>query len=65
MCAKWVPIMRVLAKAVDSRSDAPAKGRITERNGHYARHIKKIIVKLCAGKPDAQFERGLMETGRR
>jgi hypothetical protein len=33
--------------------------------GRHARHIKKIIVKPCAGKPQARFERGLMETGRR
>ena len=29
----------------------------------HARHIKKIIVKPCAGKPHARFERGSMETG--
>jgi hypothetical protein len=49
----------------DNRSDDPVKGRIASGVGCHARHIKKIIVKLCAGKPHAQFERGLMETGRR
>jgi hypothetical protein len=27
-------------------------------------HVRKIIVKPCAGKPQARFERGFMETGR-
>ena len=49
----------------DNRSDAPVKGRIEGGGGRHARHITKIIVKLCAGKSHAQFERGLMETGRR
>ena len=49
----------------DNRSDAPVKGRIVGGEGRHARHIQKIIVKLCAGKPLAQFERGLMETGQR
>ncbi len=48
-----------------SQPDNLAKGPIPQEFGHHARHIKKIIVKLCAGKPHAQFERGLMETGRR
>ena len=48
----------------DNRSDAPVKGRIATGVGCHARHIKKIIVKPCAGKPQARFERGLMETGR-
>ena len=48
-----------------NRSDAPVKGRIAMGIGRHARHIKKIIVKPCAGKPQARFERGLMETGRR
>ena len=39
----------------DNRSDAPVKGRIVRGKGRHARHIKKIIVKLCAGKPHAQF----------
>src|SRR5450759_341582 len=39
--------------------------RIEHGNGRRARHIKKIVVKPCAGKPQARFERGLMETGRR
>ena len=49
----------------DNRSDAPVKGRIVPGIRPDARHIKKIIVKPCAGKPQARFERGLMETGRR
>jgi hypothetical protein len=48
----------------DGRSDAPVNGRIATGVGLHARHIKKSI-KLCAGKPHAQFERGLMEMGRR
>jgi hypothetical protein len=47
----------------DNRTDHPVKGRIAPGVDCHARHIKKIIVKLCAGKPHAQFERGLMETG--
>ena len=49
----------------DNRNDSPVKGPIMPGVKCHARHIKKIIVKLCAGKPHAQFERGLMETGRR
>jgi len=49
----------------DNRDDNPVKGRIAPGVECHARHIKKIIVKLCAGKPHAQFERGLMETGQR
>jgi len=48
-----------------TRNDAPRKGLIPSVRWRHACHIKKIIVKLCAGKPPAQFERGLMETGRR
>lgn len=48
-----------------NRSDAPVKGRIAMGIGWHARHIKIIIVKPCAGKPQARFERGLMETGQR
>jgi len=48
-----------------TRADAPVKGRITHPVGHHARHIKNTIVKPCAGKPQARFERGLMETGQR
>ena len=48
----------------DNRSDTPVKGRIALGVGCHARHTKKIIVKPCAGKPQARFERGLMETGR-
>jgi hypothetical protein len=46
-----------------SRHDNPVKGRIRRGIGHHARYIKKTIVKPCAGKPQARFERGLMETG--
>ena len=42
----------------DNRSDVPVKGRLAMGVGRHARHIKKIIVKLCAGKPYAQFEGG-------
>ena len=45
------------------RSDDPSKGLIASARGCHARHVKKIIVKPCAGKPQARFERGLMETG--
>ena len=45
------------------RSDDPSKGPIPSVRWRHARHIKKIIVKPCAGKPQARFERGLMETG--
>jgi hypothetical protein len=48
-----------------NRLDTPVKGRDAHLIGHPARHITKIIVKPCAGKPQARFERGLMETGRR
>jgi hypothetical protein len=47
------------------RRDDPPKGLLSSVGRRHARHIQKIIVKLCAGKPHAQFERGLMETGRR
>ena len=46
-----------------SRNDTLVKGRVAQGLGYHARHIKKIIVKPCAGKPQARFERGLMETG--
>ena len=49
----------------DSRRDNPVKGRIAQGIRRHARHIKKIIVKPYAGKPQVRFERGLMETGRR
>jgi hypothetical protein len=45
------------------RIDDPTKGPILSVRWRPARHIKKIIVKPCAGKPQARFERGLMETG--
>jgi hypothetical protein len=44
-------------------SDDPPKGLASSVRWCHARHIKKIIVKPCAGKPQARFERGLMETG--
>ncbi len=47
----------------NNRSDAPVKGRIASGVERHARHTTKIIVKPCAGKPQARFERGLMETG--
>jgi hypothetical protein len=46
-----------------NRHDNPVKGRGAHRIGHHARHIRKIIVKPCAGKPHARFERGSLETG--
>jgi hypothetical protein len=45
------------------RNDNPPKGLISALRWRHARHIKKIIVKPCAGKPQARFEKGLMETG--
>src|SRR5450759_541988 len=45
------------------RSDDSLKGPRPSRRQCHARHIKKIIVKACARKPQARFERGLMETG--
>jgi hypothetical protein len=62
-------VCQVRAWAMDSgkgsyrRSDDPSKGLILSARWPHARHIKKIIVKPCAGKPQARFERGLMETG--
>jgi hypothetical protein len=64
-------VCQVRARAVGSgegryrRHDDPPKGLIPSVRRRHARHIKKIIVKPCAGKPQARFERGLMETGRR
>jgi hypothetical protein len=43
--------------------DTLVKGPIRQDVGCHARHITKIIGKPCAGKPQARFERGLMETG--
>ena len=62
-------VCQVSAPAMDSgegsyrRSDDPLKGLILSVRWRHARHVKKIIVKPCAGKPQARFERGLMETG--
>jgi len=50
-------------EGMDRRSDDPSKGPILSVRWRHARRIKKIIVKPCAGKPHARFERGLMETG--
>ena len=64
-------VCQVRSSAMDSgassyrRSDDPSKGPVLSVRWRHARHIKKIIVKPCAGKPQARFERGLMETGRR
>ena len=46
-----------------NRHDNPVKGRGARWIEHHARHIEKIIVKPCAGKPHARFERGSLETG--
>ena len=54
-----------LGESCYSRTDTLVIGRIAQRLGCHARHITKIIVKPCAGKPQARFERGLMETGQR
>ncbi len=64
VCQVGARAMRV-GEGSDNRRDAPVKGRDAQGIGPHARHIKKIIVKPCAGKPHARFERGLMETGRR
>jgi hypothetical protein len=62
-------VRQVRLSAMDSgegwyrRNDDPTKGPILSARRRHARHIKKIIVKPCAGKPQARFERGLMETG--
>jgi hypothetical protein len=62
-------VCQVPASAMDTgeglyrRSDDPSNGLILSVRWRHARHIKKIIVKPCAGKPQARFERGLMETG--
>jgi len=64
-------VCQVRASAVDPgeglyrRRDDPSKGLILSVRWRHARHVKKIIVKPCAGKPQARFERGLMETGQR
>jgi len=70
LCCPAIGVRQVRSKFAgfgegsDNRRDAPVKGRIAMSVGRHARHIKKIIVKPCAGKPQARFERGLMETGR-
>jgi hypothetical protein len=64
-------VRQVRSSAMDAgegsyrRSDDPSKGLILSVRRRHTRHIKKIIVKPCAGKPQARFERGLMETGQR
>ena len=52
-----------LGEGSDNRRDTPVKGREGQAVRPHARHVQKIIVKPCAGKPQARFERGLMETG--
>jgi hypothetical protein len=52
------PHLAGIGESSDNRSDAPVKGRIVRGAGRHARHIMKIIVKPCAGKPQARFERG-------
>ena len=59
------PAFAGYGEGMDNRRDIPVKGPIPTVMGRHARHIKKIIVKPCAGKPQARFERGLMETGQR
>jgi len=70
-CCRTIDVSQVGSKLAAtgkgsySRHDTPVKGPLAQALGYHARHIKKTIVKLCAGKPHAQFERGLMEPGRR
>jgi hypothetical protein len=70
LCGPVMDVCQVRPSAMGSgegwyrRSDDPSKGPILPVRWRHARHIKRIIVKLCAGKPRARFERGLMETGR-
>ena len=69
LCCPAIGVSQVWSTSVGvgeggyKRSDIPVKGRFEHGCGWRARHIKKIIVKPCAGKPQARFERGLMETG--
>ena len=51
-----------IGKGSYNRHDNPVKDRVKWRTGYYASFIMKTIVKPCAGKPQARFERGLMET---
>ena len=44
-------------------ANKPSKGPITDARQGQACHVPQTIVKPCAGKPQARFERGLMETG--
>jgi hypothetical protein len=70
LCCPAIGVGQVRSSAMDSgigsyrRRDEPSKGSIPIVRWRHARHLKKIIVKPCAGKPQARFERGLMETGR-
>ena len=70
LCCPAIGVRQVHSSAMDPgegsyrRSDDPSKGPTLSVRWRHARHIKKIIVKPCAGKPPARFERGLMETGR-
>jgi hypothetical protein len=69
LCRQAMDVCQVRASAMDSgegsyrRSDDPTKGPSLSARWRHARYIKKIIVKPCAGKPQARFERGVMETG--
>jgi hypothetical protein len=71
LCCPAIDVRQVRSSAVGPGegwhrwSDDPPKGLGCSVRGRHARRIKKIIVKPCAGKPQARFERGLMETGRR
>jgi len=70
LCCPAIGVCQVRSSAMDPgegwyrRSDDPSQGPTLSVRWRHARHIKKIIVKPCAGKPQARFERGLMETGR-
>jgi hypothetical protein len=69
LCGLAMDVCQVRSSAMElgegwyRRSDDPSKGPILSLfRWRHACHIKKIIVKPCAGKPQARFERGLMET---
>jgi hypothetical protein len=71
LCGPVMDVCQVRPSAMGSgegwyrRRDDPSKGPTPSVRWRHACHVKKIIVKPCAGKPQARFERGLMETGRR
>jgi hypothetical protein len=64
-CVPRAVLPSEIRRSNDNRSDGPVQGRIARGGVCSARHTMKTIVKPCAGKPQARFERGLMETGRR